>query len=429
MSKETKNLVYAVDFGTSNSLLGAASNTGIFDPIALDPFAKDPRIMRSILFFKNAQDVHFGQRAIQEYTLETVGGRLIRSFKRFLPAREFHGTLIGNKVWKLEELIAVFLRRLRETANTHFDQDVTQVVLGRPALFSEDPALDQLANDRLEKAAHLAGFKSVEFLPEPIAAAYRYRLEMKKEEVVLIGDFGGGTSDFTLIRLSPTPFHPSDVLAVGGTPVAGDAIDGSLMRQRVSHNFGSQVQYQVPFGKNILTMPKSLMAYLCSTAQIQLLLSRENVEFIQQLSDWVVGPDDQKMLEQLKILLEDQLGFAVFEAIEKGKIQLSETEMGEVLFNYPGISIRDQITRTDFMAYSERETTQIFSALDETLKKAGLTYADVDRVCCTGGTARAYVIRRELEKRFAVEKLDNFNYFSSIVEGLTHRGRQILSES
>ena len=420
-------LTYAIDFGTSNSLLGAASNTQTFPPIRLDETSKDPTVMRSLLYFKNAKEIFWGQKALNEYIQQDMTGRLLRSFKRFLPAKDFQGTVIASKLWKLEDIIALFLKNMRLTANSYFDQDVTSVILGRPALFSEDLASDKLAQDRLEKAAQLAGFTQIEFLPEPVAAAYRYRLELEKEETVLIADFGGGTSDYTLIKLSKSPFQPSDVLSIGGVPLAGDALDGSIMRNRLSENFGSKVRYQVPFGQNILSMPRSLMMYLCSTAHIQLLMSRENTEFLRQVKTWSLDESDKRALNQLTILLEDQLGFSIFEAIEAAKIQLSHCESGEVVFNYPGITVNESISRAQFAEYSRFESHKIADSLDETLKKAGLTYENVDRVCCTGGTAQAYVIRQELEKRFPLSKLDNFNNFSSVVEGLTQRAYQLLS--
>jgi len=421
-------LVYAIDFGTSNSLLGAVSADRSQGLAPLDPMAADPHVLRSLMYFGPRQAPTFGEVAIKAYVDDSMHGRFLRSFKRFLPMKSFDGTLIDSKQWSLEELTARFLREMRERANAHFDQDVESTVLGRPALFSDDEESHQLALSRLETAAHLAGFKHVEFLPEPVAAAYRYRLEMKKEEVVLVADFGGGTSDYTVLKLSQREFRPSDVLAIGGAPLAGDSLDGAIMRHRISKNFGSEVSYTVPFGSNVLTMPKSLMAYLTSTAHINFLNSRENREFLKRVRDWSLGPQDQSAMEQLGVLLENQLGFSVFEAIERAKRALSDHSHAEVSFRYPGIDLAERVSAKQFKEYSKEELAKIFAALDETLLRAGLNPKQVDRVCCTGGTAKVGLVRQELLKRFDESRLENFRHFTSIVEGLGERAQQLLRD-
>ncbi len=218
---------------------------------------------------------------------EEAGGRLVRSIKKFLPQQSFTGTTIANKNLSLEAMIGVFLGEMRRRGNNHFGQDVTTVVLGRPARFSGSDTLDKLAQDRLEKAARIAGFRQIHFCPEPIAAAYEFRATLTTEKTVLVADFGGGTSDFTVIRLKPPsqPFSTSDVLSIGGVSVAGDAFDGSLMRKSVSSYFGADVQYKVPFGSNILTMPVHLMEKICSPADISVLRERDTIEFFRNVTE------------------------------------------------------------------------------------------------------------------------------------------------
>ncbi len=420
------NFIYAIDFGTSNSLLAAIDENKNHGLLPLDPSSAEPSVLRSLVYFEPRVGQHFGNAAIEKCIENEMNGRFLRSFKRFLPIKSFEGTLIDNKHWTLEELIARFLREMRERANAQLNQDVRSVVLGRPALFSEDAELDQLAHSRLENAAKLAGFSSIEFLPEPVAAAYRFRLEMKKEEIVLVADFGGGTSDYTILKLSPKEFTPQDVLSIGGAPVAGDALDGEVMRHRVAKNFGSEVKYQALFGKNILQMPKGTLSYLCSTAYINLLNSKENREFLRQVKSWTLNEKDAQLMSQLEILLENQLGFSVFEAIEAAKKSVSLNGEGAVSYSYPGIRLQEKITAKQFESYTESEIKKIFTTLDETLKRANISAQDIDRVCCTGGSAKVSLIQKELASRFGQEKLQNFRNFTSIVEGLGERARQIL---
>jgi hypothetical chaperone protein len=419
-------MIYAIDFGTSNSLLGAASPENVHPLAPLDPLAVDPYVLRSLIYFEPKLSPVFGVQAVQRYTENSMSGRFLRSFKRFLPMKSFESTLIEGRLWKLEEIVGRFLREMRERANLHYGQDVDSVIMGRPAAFSEDDDADSLAQGRLEAAARLAGFRHIEFLPEPVAAAYRYRQEMKREELVLVADFGGGTSDYTVLKLSKNDFQPSDVLAIGGASVAGDALDASLMKNHVARNFGAEVSYRVPFGNNVLTMPKGIIGHLNSTAHINFLNSRENREFLERVKTWSLGGEDERVMDQLRVLLENQLGFSLFEAIEQAKRRLSEKEKTEIVFEYPDIRVREPVTRKQFREDAHDELSKIFLALDETLARAGLKAREIDRVCCTGGTAKALVVREELLKRFEESRLDNFRNFTSIVEGLSERALQVL---
>lgn len=419
------NTVYAIDFGTSNSLLAAAQKGQAVEPVALDPGAESPEVMRSLVYFHPESGVSFASKAIEEYVANSMEGRFLKSMKRFLPVKSFESTLVNGKQRKLEDLIACFLREMRERANRIFEEDVTSVVLGRPARFSEDDELDALASKRLESAARLAGFVDIEFLAEPVAAAYRFQQELENEEVVLVADFGGGTSDYTVLKLSQKEFQPEDVLAVGGVPIAGDILDGQIMRHRVAENFGSEVRYKVPFGKNVMQMPKALVGHLCSTAYINLLNSRENRQLLSRIQEGSLHEEDARYIDQLEILLENQLGFAVFEAIEAAKREVSEKGLGSVTYEYPGIEISEQIKASQFEEYTQSELAKVFASLDETLLRAGVRPEEVDRVCCTGGTAKVSLVRKGLEKRFGVEKLEGFRNFTSIVEGLSQRAVQL----
>ncbi len=418
-------MIYAIDFGTSNSLLGAADKNHVYSPIELDQNSDNAAVFRSLMYFEPGERPRFGEAAITAYLENSMNGRFLKSFKRFLPIESFTGTIIDGRLWKLEDLIARFLREMRERANAHFQKDVDQVVLGRPAAFSEDAAADRLAQARLESAAKLAGFKQIDFLPEPVAAAYRFRKEMKQEEVVLVADFGGGTSDYTILKLSQKEFRPEDVISIGGAPVAGDALDGALMQHRVAKNFGAEVQYKVPMGSNVMTMPKGLIACLNSTAYINFLNNRENREFLKRMESWSLGPEDSLRLSQLAVLLENQLGFSIFESIESAKRALSESQDTNIRFQYPGIDIKEPVSRDQFRSDAKNETAQIFAALDETLRKASLKPDQIDRICCTGGTAKALMVREELFKRFDASRMEGFRHFTSIVEGLGERAAQL----
>jgi hypothetical chaperone protein len=414
-------LTYAIDFGTSNSLLGAADRSGPRGFVPLDPGASNPAVLRSLLYFPSAKQVFFGSEAVKEFSARDHTGRFIRSIKKQLPSRSFVGTFVDNRPFNLEDLIGVFLGEMRKRANEFYGADVTSVVLGRPARFALDEADDRYAEGRLEKAARIAGFKQIEFFPEPVAAALGYGADSTQESLVLAVDYGGGTSDFTVYRIGNSEFRPSDVLAVGGIPLAGDALDASVMRERISPHFGTGVSYKVPFGSNVLTMPRHLMERICHPSEISLLRAQDTMEFFKNVRQWSLGGEDKQKMDRLFTLLEDQLGFPLFEKIEAAKRALSVADSADFVFDYPGIDIKEAITRAQFEIYTAPTLEAITASLDETLKTAGVTPQSIDRVLCTGGTARVPWIRRSLESRFGREKLHDLDPFSGVARGLMAR--------
>ncbi len=417
-SEKSRPLVYAIDFGTSNSLLAAAEPGKVHAPIPLDPLAKDPSVLRSVLFFPNQNKVFYGAEAVAHFAESQGGGRLIRSIKKQLPIRSFIGTYVGDRPLNLEDIIGLFLAEMRKRANAHFQSDVDSVVMGRPARFAVEDADDKYAQFRLEDAAKRAGFKNIQFCPEPIAAAHEFKEQLKEEKIVCVADFGGGTSDFTLVKVGPGEYHPSDVLSLGGVSVAGDALDGAIMRHDLSQYFGAKVEYRIPFGSNILKMPIHLMERLCSPADISFLEKRDVLEFLRNVKKWVVNIEDKEKLDRLLRLVEEQLGFYVFENIEGAKRKLSDNTEAPLALDHPAIEIDEIISRANFEIFAAKQVGAITESLDETLKLAGLIPSQVDIVCCTGGTAKVPAIRNALIERFGSGKVLQHNFFHSVVEGL-----------
>jgi hypothetical chaperone protein len=418
-------LIYAIDFGTSNSLLAAADATRVYEPIPLDPSAPNPTIFRSVLHFSEEGEWAFGAEALRAFVAQGMRGRLMRSVKRFLPMKSFNETHLGTRKAKLEEIVGVFLREMRTRANRHFDADVRRVLLGRPARFSEDPEEDRLAESRLADAARFAGFDDVMFCAEPEAAAHDLGANMTEDCTVLVVDLGGGTSDYTVVR-----FHgddPLQVLATFGVPVAGDAIDGSLMRHSISKHFGAGVVYKAPFGANTLTMPRGLMDRLCVPAEICLLGRRDVMAFLKDIRAWSLGEDDERVMDQLLRLVEDSLGFQVFEAIEATKVALSSADETTFVFDYPGIEIDELVTRAVFEGGSRVHVDRILAALERTLALGNLSPSDIDRVCLTGGTARLPRIAERLAEQFGSQKLHSMSAFHSVIQGLAQRARTLAA--
>lgn len=419
-------MMYAIDFGTSNSLLAAATRDELLPPLPLDPSAKDPTILRSVLYFPDQHNVFFGEDAVREYVNHDMQGRLLRSVKKFLPFRSFLGTFVENRAFYLEDIIATFLGEMRRRADRHLGREIDSVLLGRPARFSADDAEDRFAQDRLETAARRAGFRHVAFCPEPLAAAHELTAALTEPKMVFVADFGGGTSDYSVIRLEPGEKQKVEVLAIGGVPVAGDALDGALMRGRVSRHFGADVQYMAPFGSNVLSMPRHLMEKICSPADISVLRERDTQEFFRNVRSWALGDDDRGKMDNLHSLIHNQIGFAVFEKIEQTKRALSDAESAPFTFDYSDLHLREEVSRKDFEAYAGAAFRKILQSLDETLKAAQLTPEDVDLVFATGGTAKTHALRAALVERFGAEKFQQKQNFHSIVYGLSRVAQGLL---
>lgn len=408
----------AIDFGTSNSLVGAFHQGQRVEALRLDPKAADPTLLRTLLYFPHADLCYYGAEAIEQYIDQDMEGRLFRSFKSHLPNQGYLGTVVGNRILTLENLVGIFLLELKKRAEAALGTTVDKAVIGRPARYSMDPVADGFALHRMQKATQFAGFKEVQFVPEPLAAAFDYRRHLTSEKIVMIGDFGGGTSDFTLIRLSQKPFAPEDVLAIDGCPLAGDAFDSVFMSHKLNEYFGGKSQYRLPLSSNVLTMPPAVTQRLNHPAHIVHLKEKETYEFIREVRKCSITLKDQMAIEKLFILIEDQQIFPLFESIEKTKRDLSSAERSDFKFLYPGLEIIENFSLGQFTEWSRDTKEKIFSAMDRCLTAGGITADQVDLVCLTGGTAKVSFIQKELEDRFGKARLQTQAHFHSVVSGL-----------
>ena len=419
-----KPTIFAIDFGTSNSLLSAAAPGRVFEPAPLDPHADDPTVLRSVLYFAPSEQA-FGASAVRRLVANGFEGRLIRSIKRHLPSRAFSATRIGTRTVTLEELIATLLRVMRQRACEHFEADVTRAVLGRPARFSNDDEEDALAEVRLGRAAALAGFTEVTFCPEPVAAAYDFAGDLTEPRLVLVIDLGGGTSDFTLVRMQASRFAPEDVLAVGGVAVAGDAMDGALVRAVVADELGAKAPYRVPFGGNVLTMPNDLIDLLCSPADLTLVDRPKILRRLREMRAGLIDRSQDDKLEKYEVIVEDGVGFELYEAVERVKRALSDAPTAQLSLAYPGAELAREVEAGELERAADRPLTRILAALDDTLARGGVRPEEVEIACLTGGTSRMPLVQRALAERLPGAKVRRLRSFHSVVQGLARRAAEI----
>jgi hypothetical chaperone protein len=408
----------AIDFGTSNTLAGILRDHKP-ELLKLDPLAQDPSVFRSLLYFPNETKAYYGFEAIQQYIENDSEGRLFRSFKSHLSNPDYLGTAVGNRILPISDMVGLFLLEVKKRAEKITGQTFSKALLGRPARYSMDPVKDGVAEHRMKKAAEFAGFKDYLLVPEPFAAAWNLRSKIDQEKLILIGDFGGGTSDFTLMRLHPKKFKKEDVLSIQGCPKAGDLLDSVFMKNCLNVHFGAKSQYRMPLGSNVLKMPPAILDKLNLPAWIVHLKEKETFEFIKTVQKCSLGTEAKRQIEQLIVLVEDQRIFSFFEEIEKTKKTLSHQAHAEFLIEEPGINVHEKFHRTDFFAWANPVVSEIFKVMDDMLLQAQVKPEDIDLICLTGGTALSPVIKQELEMRFNRAKLQTSHAFHSVISGLT----------
>ena len=415
--------ILAIDFGTSHSLVGALKKLNSqknekISALPIDPNSNDPTLMRTLLYFAHADSCFYGQNALEKFVENEMEGRLFRSFKSHLPNKNYLGTMVDQRILSLENMIGLFLLELKKRAEQKLGTQVTKAVIGKPARYSMDDTQDEFALHRMRKAVQFAGFEEVIFVPEPLAAALEFRRGIEKEKIVLIGDFGGGTSDFTILKISQEAFQKSDVLSVDGCPLAGDALDSVFMSQRLNKSFGAQTVYRLPMSQNLLKMPGAVMERLNKPSHIVHLKEKETYQFIKEVQKCALKEADKLAIDRLFVLIEDQQIFSFFEEIEKTKKNLSKQATTQFHFTYPDLETHDVFSMTEFEDWSQKTKEDIFAALDRSLQQARLTPQDIDHVFLTGGTAHVPFIQAEFRKRFGFEKLQTKNFFHSILSGL-----------
>lgn len=410
---------YAIDFGTSNSLINYISPTNEIVPIPLEENGN--HILRSLIFTKDQKNWFFGERAIKEYSENDGEGRFLRSLKKFLADPGFSGTEIHNKKYSIEAMIAVFLREMKKRADKFIGQEVENVIMGRPAKYSVNPDYDQLAEDRMRKACELAGFKKIHFCPEPLAAGLDFDKNNSKKKIVLIADFGGGTSDFTLMQLHSGQYSQDDILGLSGIYKAGDSLDGEMMLKFISKHFGAKFNFKLPMGDQTLTFPKALLKKICSPAHITHLREKETWNYLKTIHPFAEDEESKRQLSQLFALVEWQLGYTIFQEIEKSKISICSDNKDTHTFRFAhvDIDITEEIETVKYNEAMNDTVNAIIDAMMEVFNQSKIKPNEVDEVVLTGGTAQFTQIQNRLIEIFGKEKLIEHDIYQSVVGGLS----------
>ncbi|MEZ5276484.1 MAG: Hsp70 family protein [Opitutaceae bacterium] len=415
--------VYGIDFGTSNSSVSVwdREQRSVMDHPLLRH--QEPTLMyfpHARAFGANTRELFFGQEAIDHYIADNMDGRLLQAIKTILPDETFTETIINNETYTIEELVAHHLRNLKLRADRATGIDGKDVILGRPAVFHEDPKRDHLAENRLRSAARLAGFETIHFQYEPIAAARTYETSLTQPQTVLVGDFGGGTSDFTLMRLDPAKRFLNDrevdVLATGGVPSAGNRLDAEVMWYKLTPLFGRNATYSEFGREKILPVPTWPHHQICQWDRVPFL--NKDIRLIEKLEHFVRRSDQPEGFTRLLSLIRRNLGFSLFQQIERSKIRLTTEDRTHLTFPDAVISISESFDFREFREMTASVTTAITSALDTTLARAGLDPDTIDCVFLTGGSSLVRNIRSIFTDRFGEDRIRTGDTFASVSRGL-----------
>ena len=402
-----------IDFGTSNSV-AVISDGGELKFVEFpDGRIGNPTV---IYFPVNRRDYFIGSHGIETYfdDLEhgLKGGRLMFSIKSLLPDAKFDHTLVANRGHLTpSDLCGGYLFKLKALAESQFERTFDKVVLGRPVDFSD------FAVDRLSGAARIAGFREVDFVLEPIAAAAAYASTSDSPELVFVVDLGGGTSDTCIVEVTKEQRlqinNSGAIKAVGGIRVAGDAFSARVFIEKLGPRFGAGSTYK-SLGRE-LPFPVHIIQKLSHWSRVNLIRAAGDIGTIVDIIPYSDRPDDVKRLLHL---VKDHLGYETYKAVEAAKIELSSEVDSEI--RYSPLDLREPLSRPEF----ERLCGDIFESIRhsilETCRSASIHRSRIDKVLLTGGTSQVPYIQQIVEDIFSPEKIMRPGFFSSVASGLGH---------
>ncbi|MEJ1969885.1 MAG: Hsp70 family protein [Rhizomicrobium sp.] len=409
-----------LDFGTSNSAIGVVRGNAP----ALAPVEGTETLIPSAVFFdyETKGRVLFGAEAIETYIGQT-DGRLMRALKSILSSPLIdEKTALGSRMVPLTEVVEIFVAHLKARAEAFAGTELTAVVHGRPVRFVEDDdTADAKAQRVLEAIANKVGFRDVAFVYEPIAAAYHYEETAAREETVLIADIGGGTSDFTVIRIGPErrarDDRADDILANDGARIGGTDFDALLSLNAVMPMLGMGTAL---VEKN-LPMPNGLYFELATWSTINFAYTFQNERMLIEL---VAGAREPEKVARLLKVIRQRLGHRIAFSVEDAKIALSEAGATPLLLDFVDAGLAAQATRVGFDHAIRAKTDRLYTVARACIADAGLQPNDIHTIFFTGGSGRVPAVRQAIERAAPSARATAGSDFLSVALGLTREAQK-----
>lgn len=407
-----------IDFGTTNTVVAFAQPDGTVRSASYS--TQD--VFRSVLCFWTAHrgaSQHLnhaaGPEAITAYLDDPQDSRLILSMKSYLAQRSFSETRIFGRRFTLQSLISTFLRSLAETAG--FAPGEIHATIGRPVRFAGEFADDEFGVARLRESFHEAGFANLAVALEPEGAGWRFSRTLNAPTIVLVGDFGGGTSDFSVLRF--TPGEPVQPLGHSGVGLAGDVLDQRIIERVICPHLGKGDTYRLM--ANDLPVPPEYFNAFASWHRLSLMRNPRTLREIGEVARHARHPE---RLHALLELIEDEQGFALYQSVSQAKMALSREASTVLRFAHGGLKIEETITRGQFEGWIAPDLAKMGSAIDAALDNANLTRNHIDQVFLTGGTSFVPAVKRLFETRFGADRISTGGELVSVAEGLALLGAE-----
>lgn len=403
-----------LDFGTSNSTIGVIQN----EHINMVPLEDGKPTLRSAIFFDyENNEYRFGQQGINDY-LSGIHGRLMVSLKSILGSSLMQeNTVIQQKSIPYKTILGYLIRYIKQQAELTIQHELTHVVMGRPVRFHDhDDKRDKLAQDTLQAVAEQEGFKQVFFQYEPIAAALAYEQTIDREQLALIVDLGGGTSDFSIIRLHPGVLkhdRAQDVLANQGIHIGGTDFDTQLSLHEVMPTLG--LGNMMRGISNAIQIPSSYYHDLTTWHTINSLYTHQTKRAIQHIKNLAFN---KRPLERLLHVIEHQEGHKILNEIERTKCALSQDIQASLNLTFIEKHFILNLARQSFENIISKKVDELIQTVLNTLQDSGVKNTEIDSIFFTGGSTQIPIIQAAITKLFPMAQIVRGDVFSSVGKGL-----------
>jgi hypothetical chaperone protein len=407
-----------LDFGTTNSVV-ALGGEGGSELLEFDAPGGRAPIFRSALCFwhddavKGGLASDAGPWAIAEYLEYPTESRFLQSFKTVAASQSFEQAIIFAKRFRFEDLGRRFLERMIEHAGGRLDDRPQSIVVGRPVEYAGSRPDEALARSRYDAMFHGFG-ADIHYVYEPLGAAYSYAARLEEPATILVADFGGGTSDFSVVRIGARGEVPRCVpLGHAGVGIAGDRLDYRLLERLVLPMLGKGSNYR-SFDK-LLEIPRSWFNDFADWSRLALMRNPKTLAELERLRRSAV---DGEAIARMIAVIEGELGFPLYEAVGRTKRALSVAEAAPFRFESEGLRIEIEVTRASFEEWIAADVARMESAVDRALDTAGIDAMHIDRVFLTGGTSLVPRIRNIFVERFGADRIESGGELTSIAHGL-----------
>ncbi|MDI6836759.1 MAG: Hsp70 family protein, partial [Rhizobiaceae bacterium] len=398
----TRSVAFTSSAGTADTMRTALS------------FMKDKSLGAKAL------KVEAGQAAIRAFIDNPGECRFLQSIKTFAASALFQGTLIHARRFQFEDLMEVFLKRLEAYAGDGWPQAAKRLVVGRPVHFAGASADPALAVTRYNEALTRLGFPEIHYVYEPVAAAFYFAQHLTHDATVLVADFGGGTTDYSLIRFETSGGRvTARPVGHSGVGIAGDQFDARIIDHLVAPEIGKGSRFS-SFGK-VLDVPSNYYTSFSRWNQLSVFKTSREYSDLKGLVRQALEPEK---LELFIDLVEHDEGYPLYQAVSATKMALSSAEEAEFHFAPLGAAGRKTVRRADFETWIADDLARIEGALDDVLTSTGTVASEIDKVFLTGGTSFVPAVRRIFTERFDAARIETGGELVSIAHGLALIGER-----